>query len=51
MQNDFAVNRGLENRALLFEFIPQNRSIGEVPIVTDGDLATSTIHHERLCIF
>ncbi len=48
MQNDFAVDRGLEDRALFFEFGAQARGIGEVAVVANGDLAAGTIDDERL---
>ena len=41
VQDDFAVDRGLENRALGFEFIAQLGGVGQVAVVGDGDLAAA----------
>ena len=48
VEDDLAVHRGLENRTLLFQLGPQAGGVGEVAVVTDGDLAAGAVHDQRL---
>ena len=48
VQDDFAVDGGLKNGALRFEFVPQDGGVDEVAVVGDGDLAARAIDDERL---
>ena len=48
VQDDFAVDRRLKNRAARFEFVAQLRGVGEVAVVRNGDLARAAIHRQRL---
>ena len=50
MQNDLRIHRGLENRALGLQFLPQFPSIREVAIVGDGYLAPNAINGQWLRI-
>src|SRR5581483_10883793 len=51
MQNDFAVRRGLENRAFTLEFVPQNVGVDQIAIVRNRDLSTHAVDHHGLRIF
>ena len=51
MQNDFAVGRGLENRAFAFQLVAQDGGVDQVAVVRDRDLAADAIDHERLRVF
>src|ERR1051325_3699208 len=50
VQDDFAIDRRLENRAPLFELLAKWRGVGEIAVVRDGDLPLRAIHGERLRI-
>ena len=50
MQDDFAIDGGLENRAARFEFVAELGGVSEIAVVRDGDLAALAIHRERLGI-
>ena len=50
VQNDFTIDSGLEDGASSFEFFAQVRSIGEIAIMGDGDLAASAIDGQGLGI-
>ena len=44
VEDDLAIDGGLENGALGLELVAQHGGIGEVAIVGDGDLAPGAIH-------
>src|SRR5207253_9728248 len=48
MKNDLAIDGSLENGAAGLEFITQMGRIGDVAIMSDGDLAARAIDGERL---
>ena len=48
MDDDFAIDRGLKDGALGFEFLPELRGVGEVAVVSNGQSAFGTIRGERL---
>ena len=48
MEDDLAVDGGLENGAALLEFVAQQGGVDEVAVVPDGELAAAAIGHERL---
>ncbi len=50
MQDDLAIDRGLEDRALLLEFIPKQGRIDQIPIMPDGQLPPAALAHQRLGI-
>lgn len=48
VQDDFGVDRGLEDGAFLLEFVPELAGVGEIAVVGDGDLAAGAIDDQRL---
>ena len=48
MEDDLAVHRGLEDGALGFELLAEQRGVGEVAVVGHSHLAARAIHGERL---
>lgn len=51
MKNDLAIDGGLENGALIFEFRAEAGGVCEVAVVADGDLAAGAIDDKRLGVF
>ena len=51
VEDDFAIDRGLKNRALGLEFLAELGGIDEVAIVADGELAAGGADHKRLGVF
>ena len=50
MQYDLAVDGGLKNRTAFLQLLAQYCGIGEVTVMSNGDLAAGTIHRQRLGI-
>ena len=50
MQDDLAVDGGLENRAFALEFVAEHGGVDQVAVVSDRDLAAEAIDHKRLRI-
>ena len=51
MQDDLAVNGGLEDGTFGFQFVAQEVGIDQIAVMPDGDLAAHAIGHDRLRIF
>ena len=51
MQNDFRVRGRLENRTFALEFIAQNASVNQVPVVRDRHLPANAVDHQWLRVF
>jgi len=41
MEDDFAIHRGLENRAVGFQFIAQDIGVDQIPVMAERDLAAA----------
>ncbi len=50
VQNHFGVARGLEDRAVAFEFAAQFGSVRDIAVVRDRDFALVAIDRERLSV-
>ena len=48
VQDDFAINGGLEDRAFGLQLVAEPGGVGEVAVVRDGNLAAGAIDGERL---
>src|SRR5262245_50536998 len=48
VEDDLAINGGLENRATRFQLLAQLGGVCEIAVVGDGNLSSSAIYGERL---
>ena len=48
MENDLAVDRGLEDGSAVLKLVPQGGSVDEVAVVGDGELSACRVDAERL---
>ena len=51
VQDDLAINRGLKDGALAFEFLPQLGGVDQIAVMTDRDLPATGIDDKRLRVF